>query len=133
LIKEGCVRRGDQLIVLLALVAVAACGSDSAPSTGGGGGTTGPTITISSSGVSPKSVTVSPGTQVTFFNSDSRSHDMASDPHPTHENCTAINQVGVLAAGQSRQTGNLNTVRSCGYHDHNLPENASLQGTIVVQ
>ena len=125
-------RRGYPAIVIVALVAVAACESDSAPS-GGGGGTTGPTITITSSGVSPKTLTVSPGTQVTFLNSDSRPHDMASDPHPTHENCTAINQVGVLAAGQSRQTGNLNTVRSCGYHDHSLPQNTSLLGTIVVQ
>jgi plastocyanin len=127
------VTRGYQAIVILGLVVLAACdSSDSAPS-GGGGGTTGPTITITSSGVSPKTLTVSPGTQVTFFNNDSRSHEMASDPHPTHENCTAINQVGVVGAGQSRQTGNLNTVRSCGYHDHSLPENTSLQGTITVQ
>ena len=130
---ETYVTRGHQVIVILGLAAAAACGSDSAPSSGGGGGTTGPTITITSSGVSPKTLTVSPGTQVTFLNSDSRSHDMASDPHPTHENCPPINQVGILAAGQSRQTGNLNTVRSCGYHDHNLPENTSLQGTITVQ
>ena len=124
-------RRGYRVIVILGLVATAACESDSAPSSGGG--TTGPTITITSSGVSTKTLTVSPGTQVTFLNSDSRPHDMASDPHPTHENCPPINQLGIIAAGQSRQTGNLNTVRSCGYHDHNLPENTSLQGTIIIQ
>ena len=121
-----------QMIVILGLLAAAACDSDSAPSSGGGG-TTGPTITITSGGVSPRTLTVSPGTQVTFLNSDSRPHDMASDPHPTHENCPPINQVGVLAAGQSRQTGNLNTVRSCEYHDHGLPQNTSLQGTIIIQ
>ena len=33
----------------------------------------------------------------------------------------------------SKQTGNLNTVRTCGYHDHLNPENAMLRGTITIQ
>ena len=93
----------------------------------------GSTITITSSGVSPKSLIVSPGTQVTFVNNDSRNHEMNSDPHPDHGDCTAINTVGLIVPGQSKQTGNLNTVRTCGYHDHALFTNTSLQGTITVQ
>jgi hypothetical protein len=58
---------------------------------------------------------------------------MSSNPHPSHTDCPEINQVGFLSAGQSRQTGNLNTARTCGFHDHNQPTNASLQGTIVIQ
>ena len=100
------------------------------PSPGGGGGST---ITITSSGVSPNSVTVSPGTRVTFVNNDSRPHDVASNPHPEHTDCLEINQVGFLSPGQSRQTGNLNTVRTCGFHDHDQPTNTSLQGSIVIQ
>jgi plastocyanin len=83
--------------------------------------------------VSPKSLLVSPGTQVTFLNNDSRNHEMASDPHPEHTDCTAINTVDLLVPGQSKQTSNLNTVRTCGYHDHINPENAALRGTITIQ
>ena len=93
----------------------------------------GTTITITASGVSPKALTVSPGTRVTFMNSDSRTHEMNSDPHPTHGDCPEIDQVGFLSAGQSKQTGNLNTVRSCGFHDHSNPSATSLQGTIVIR
>ena len=50
-----------------------------------------------------------------------RSHEMFSDPHPEHTDCPEINQVGFLSPGQSRQTGNLNTVRTCGFHDHATP------------
>ena len=91
------------------------------------------TITITAAGVSPQRITVSPGTRVTFVNSDSRNHEMNSDPHPTHGDCPAIDDVGFLAPGQSKQTGNLNVVRTCGYHDHNMDSVASLRGQIVVQ
>jgi hypothetical protein len=75
---------------------------------------------------------VAAGTRVTFVNSDNRNHDMASDPHPVHTDCPEINQVGFLTAGQTRLTGNLNTARVCGYHDHNLPSETNLQGTITI-
>jgi plastocyanin len=116
-----------------------ACGGNDAapsPSTGGGGGggsTSGTTITITSSGVSPKTLTVARGTQVTFTNNDSGPHTMNSNPHPTHEECPEINLVGLLSPGQSKMTGNLNTARTCGYHDHNRNTETSLQGTIVIQ
>jgi plastocyanin len=91
------------------------------------------TITITSAGVSPRTVTISAGSRVTFVNNDNRVHDMASDPHPEHTACPAINDVGFLQPTQSRTTGNLNTPRSCGFHDHNQPTNTSLQGTITIQ
>jgi plastocyanin len=91
------------------------------------------TITITSSGISPKSVQVSAGDRVLFVNNDSQSHNMASDPHPEHTDCPEINQVGFLSPGQSRETGNLVTVRSCGFHDHDNPTAASLQGTILIK
>ena len=46
---------------------------------------------------------------------------MASDPHPDHTDCTEINSVGVLNTGQSRETGNLVTPKTCGFHDHDNP------------
>ena len=78
-------------------------------------------------------MTVSVGSRVTFVNNDSRVHDMNSDPHPSHTACPELNQVGFLTAGQSRTSGNLNTVRTCGFHDHGLSTDTSLQGTITIQ
>lgn len=100
---------------------------------GGGGGTTGTTITITNSGVSPKSITVARGTQVTFVNNSSVTHEMNSDPHPLHTDCPEINSVGFMSVGQSKQTANLNTARTCGYHDHNRDFDTTLQGTIIIQ
>ena len=109
---------------------------------GGGGSTPAPSpmpnnpnvITIASGGVtSPKELTVAPGARVLFVNNDGRRHDMTSDPHPEHDDCPAINQVGLLSPGQSRETGNLVTVRTCGFHDHEDPDSNNLKGRIVVR
>lgn len=92
------------------------------------------TVTISGSGVvSPKNLTVPPGSRVLFVNSHSGRHDMTSDPHPDHLDCPEVNQVGVLNAGQSRESGNLVTVRTCGFHDHDDPNNVNLRGSIIVR
>jgi plastocyanin len=91
------------------------------------------TITISNNVVSPKDIIVARGSQVTFVNNDSRPHDMESDPHPEHTDCPELSQVGFLNPGQSRQSGNLNIARICGFHDHNLADVVSLQGSITIQ
>jgi plastocyanin len=102
--------------------------------TGGGGSTNTTTITINASGVvTPNDITVSLGTRVTFVNSHNRAHEMNSDPHPTHGDCPPIDDVGFIAPGQTKLTGNMNTVGVCGFHDHNDPSNPSLQGRIRVQ
>jgi len=107
---------------------------------GGNGGTT-PTptpnnpnvITIANGVASPKQITVAPGSRILFVNNDSRRHDMTSDDHPDHLECPAINQVGLLQQGQQRETGNLIVVRTCGFHDHEDPDNSNLKGQIVVR
>ena len=68
-----------------------------------------------------------------MLNSDSRTHEMDSDPHPEHTDCPELNQIGFLNPGQSRQSGNLNTARKCGMHDHNSPDTATLKATITIQ
>jgi hypothetical protein len=123
-------RRG---LVPLFLI-VAACGGSSNP----GGPTPPPStnqyrITITAAGASPKALTVPPGTRVLFINNDTRKRNMTSDPHPEHDICPDINTVGLLNAGQSRETGNLNVIRTCGYHDHDDPDNNSVKGTIVIK
>jgi plastocyanin len=78
-------------------------------------------------------VTIAPGGRVTFINNHNTAHEIASDPHPDHTDCPEVNQVGFLTAGQSRTTGNLNTIRTCGFHDHIFFENTGLQGRIIIQ
>jgi hypothetical protein len=92
-----------------------------------------PTITITAAGVSPKELTINAGQRVLFANNDSRAHEMTSDPHPDHGDCPAIDQVGFLNPGQTKETGNFVAAMSCGYHDHNLFDVAALQGRIIVR
>jgi len=116
-------------------VASLSCGGSDGSSNPPTNPTTNPyTVTISGSGiVGPKELTVPPGSRVLFVNSHSRRHDMTSDPHPDHLDCPELNQVGVLNAGQSRESGNLVTVRTCGFHDHDDPNNVNLRGTITIR
>jgi len=116
----------NRLLVPVLLIAVASCGGS--PSSPSGGGSSA-TITITSAGVSTTAVTVSQGSRVLFVNNDARSHNMTSDPHPEHTDCPEINAVGLLQPGQSRETGNLNTVRTCGFHDHDDPPPAGAKWT----
>ena len=126
-----------------ALVLLAACGgSPSSPSgvtvivrDGGATGVSGATITISAAGaVSPAGVTVAVGQTVTFINNDTRSHEMASNPHPQHGSCPSIEGgVGSLAAGQTKVTHAFANAGSCGFHDHLNDSSNALKGTITVQ
>ena len=125
--------RSGRTCGILCLMACGACGGDS-PATPSPNPSNPFAITISSGGiVSRKELTVPPGTRVLFVNSHSRRHDMASDPHPDHLDCPELNQVGVLNPGQSRESGNLVTVRTCGFHDHDDPNNVNLRGSIIIR
>jgi len=82
--------------VIVAALGLPACsGSGSTMSPSQGNGPVGAIVTITSSGVSPKAVTVNVGEVVTFVNNDTRSHDMESDPHPAHTDCPPINAVTI--------------------------------------
>lgn len=91
------------------------------------------TVTITSAGASPRNVEIALGSRVLFVNNDTRSHNMTSDPHPAHDDCPDLNQVGFLAPGQTRETGNLVTARTCGFHDHDNPSQGLLTGQIVIK
>jgi hypothetical protein len=121
-------------------VALESCGggAPSSPSSGSSGSSASGsnssiTVTITSSGVSPKQLQVPQGTRVLFTNNDSRNREMYSDPHPEHTNCPEINSVGDISPGQTKETGNLNTVRTCGYHDHLNPDDGRFKGNIIIQ
>jgi plastocyanin len=122
----------NSALALTFALTLAACG-DGTPNNPSDPGTTAATITITAAGLSPASVTVPAGSRITFQNSDTRLHEPASDPHPTHGSCPPIDQVGTIAAGQSRATGNLNTPGTCRFHDHATDANPIYNGTITVQ
>jgi plastocyanin len=132
-------RRLGSWVCGAALAAMAAaCGGSSSPSnpTPSGGCTpsaSANTLVIQNNTICPAALTVARGTQITILNSDSRTHEMDSDPHPEHTDCPELNQIGFLNPGQSRQSGNLNTARKCGMHDHASPDTASLRATITIQ
>jgi plastocyanin len=138
------IRQIGVALIVSAMCAWSGCGGSDSPTApsdpgtgggGGGGGGTGvsaATITITASGVSPSSVTIASGNRVTFVNNDTVVHEMASDPHPIHTDCPGLN-IGQLGPGQTRDTANLTTRRTCGFHDHINPDTASLKGTITVQ
>jgi len=110
------------------------CGGGSAPTSPSPPAASGPTLTIDAAGVlSPKELVVSPGTRVIVVNRSARARQVSSDPHPEHTDCPEINQVGFLTPGTTRETGNLNTVRSCGIHDHDDPSNADMRARIVIR
>ena len=133
---DGELSEAESLEAQSHLAACADCSSSSpsptltptpTPTPGGG------TITIASNAVSPRNITIARGSQVTFVNNDSRTHEMFSNPHPEHTDCEEINQVGFLTPGQRRNTGNLNNRKTCGYHDHELFPQTQWMGKIIIQ
>jgi plastocyanin len=126
------------ILVLILLLLLASCGGGSSAPTAPNNPANPYTFTLTASGVSPKTLTVPLGTRVLFVNQDARRHDLASDPHPEHTDCTEINSVGVLTTGQSHETDNLVTAKTCGFHDHDNPPPTTAAGnqwtgTIVVR
>ncbi len=109
-------------------------GSGGDGGSGGGSGTSGATITIGANGaVSPAAVTINTGQSVTFVNNSSRTRNVWSDPHPVHTDCPPINAVNLLAPGQTKTTNAFTTARTCGFHDHDNPDDAGLRGSITIR
>ena len=121
------------VIALVVFVVADGCGGSSSSSTPTAPSTPTTTVTLTSSGASPNQVTISAGQKVRFVNNDSGPHEIRSNPYPTHAGCPPINDVGTLAPGQSRDTGQLTKDGACGYHDHlNEGKNTAFQGSILI-
>lgn len=139
----GWSNRTGMVAAACGLAMLMACGggggSPSGPSGGtppgsGSPGPSGATMTIDANGaVTPGQVTVAVGQSVTFVNNHNVSHDVTSNPHPTHGDCPQINAVGRLNPGQTKLTNAFTVARTCGFHDHDRPEVTALQGSIIIQ
>ena len=121
--------RRTGLGVLIAALAVASCGGTTPVNPSANDAT----ITITSTGLTPKRVEIKAWSHVTFVNQDARPHVVSSDPVPTHTDCPPINQVGYLNPGESRTTGTMNEPRTCGFHDHLNENDPTYAGQIVVE
>ncbi|MBI4090287.1 MAG: amidase [Candidatus Kerfeldbacteria bacterium] len=96
------------------------------------GGTSAPSsasVSITSSGFSPATLTVGVGGTVTWTNSDSARHQPATDPHPTHTGLAGFDAIGGLSQGETFQF-TFTRAGTFPYHDHTFPLR---QGTVIVQ
>ena len=85
-------------------------------------------VTISSTGFSPKVISVKTGNSVTWINSDSANHTVNSSPHPVHTDYTPLN-LGTIAPGSSKSL-TFPTAGTYKYHDHLNP---TLFGSVTVE
>ena len=135
------------LILAIVLVAtmVAGCGSGTvapssatampAPSLPAGPPqpSNGVTISVTSTGFSIRDVHILQGSRLTVVNSDIEPHDIMSDPFHVHTDCPELNVVGFLTPGQSRTSDPLNTIRTCGFHDHDHEGDERYHVTVSVE
>ena len=96
-------------------------------------GAEGAVVSITANGLTPATVAIGAGQSVTFRNEDTVAHEIVSAPVPTYTDCPPINAVGRLEPGQSKQTGALTTMRSCGFLDLMRTADARWQGMITIR
>ena len=90
--------------------------------------TNGTTVTISSSGFSPSTLTVKVGTKVTWVNKSGTIANISSVPHPVHTSYPPLN-LGNFNDGESVSLV-FDKTGTYGYHNHLNP---SQTGTVVVE
>jgi len=86
-------------------------------------------VSITKDGFVPATIQIKKGSQVTWTNKDSDSHQIASDPHPTHTNLKAL--VSDKLAKDESFAFIFEKAGTFTYHDELNP--LKLQGTVVVK
>lgn len=87
------------------------------------------TVTYTSSGFSPSSLTINAGDSVHFVNNTSGTMWVASDPHPMHSDYSEFDaQKGY--ASNTTYSFTFDEAGTYEYHDH---QHASMRGTIIVK
>lgn len=87
-------------------------------------------VSITKDAFEPATIKIKKGTQVTWTNKDSLSHQVASGPHPTHTNLDGFDSLEGLKLDDSYsfifdESGEFR------YHDHLNP--SRLKGVVVVE
>ena len=86
-------------------------------------------VSITKDGFVPATIQIKKGSQVTWTNKDSSSHQIASDPHPTHTNLKGL--VGDKLAKDESFAFIFEKTGTFTYHDELNP--LKFQGTVKVQ
>lgn len=86
-------------------------------------------VAYTSSGFSPKTITIKKGGAVTFTNQSSGEMWVASNPHPIHTDYPGFDEKASVVNGES-WSFTFDRTGSWGYHNH---KNPSSMGTVVVQ
>lgn len=86
------------------------------------------TVTIEDGKFDPSSVLIKQGDTVQWVNKDTKSHHIASNPHPTHTDLAEL-ESSDLAAGQNFQFKFIK-IGTFDYHDHLDP---TIKGSVVVK
>lgn len=87
------------------------------------------TVKLTSSGLSPASLSIRKGDTVTLVNNTDAAFWPASDPHPTHTLCPGFDAMRGLLNGES-YTLSFSKIQTCTYHNHLDP---AIRGTITVR
>ena len=93
-------------------------------------------VTITAQGVTPRVLVVAPGDRITIRNLDSGPHQIFSGPYLDRSVCPALNQIGYLAPGESRISGNFTTPGTCPFLDDVRPGqqlNRDFMGYVIVR
>jgi hypothetical protein len=107
---------------VISLLCLAGCGSSSPPLA---------TITLGSTGVSPKEISVFGGSSINILNDDSVPHQLVSNPNPKQTDCPELNSP-MLAPGDAFMATIANRDGTCGFNDVLNPTDSNFQGTITV-
>jgi plastocyanin len=86
-------------------------------------------MTMTSSGISPASVTITAGQSVTFVNNDSVSHYPLTS---SGDASCASASTGTIAAGQTKLSVVFSSAATCVFYDYLNPSDARFQGTITI-
>jgi plastocyanin len=89
----------------------------------------GPSVQVTSSAFSPSTITVKKNQSVTWTNADTASHEVASDPYPSHAILPALASSS-LNQGDS-YTFTFEKTGTYTYHDPLNP--AAIKGTVIVE
>jgi hypothetical protein len=87
-------------------------------------------IYVSDTGVVPHDIQIHLGASVTFVMLGTDIHEMASGPHPQHNNYPPLN-IGVLRFGEMKSVTFTRT-GFFGYHDHDNDSDLRFQGSVTV-
>lgn len=86
-------------------------------------------VAITATGFNPATIKVKVGQSVNWTNQDAKSHQVASDPHPSHDGLSGL-EGDPLAKGESYGF-TFDKAGTFTYHDHLDP--LKLKGTVVVE